>query len=123
MKLQNICATELNIVYHHSNQYVGCEARLLVKKFGCEGRLFFKQFGCEARLLFKHWVQTYHNVSCTGTLYARKTFCQVVFEIKGFAREMASNCNVGATTYTFCWMGTDRGAARLTIERSFSRSP
>ena len=37
--------------------------------------------------------------------------CQVVFERKGFAREMVSNCNVGATTYTVCWVGTDRGAA------------
>ena len=35
----------------------------------------------------------------------------VVFERKGFAREMVSNCNVGATTYTVCWVGTDRGAA------------
>ena len=49
--------------------------------------------------------------------------CQVVFERKGFAREMVSNCNVGATTYTVCWVGTDRGAARLTIERSFPSSP
>ena len=24
---------------------------------------------------------------------------------------MVSNCNVGATTYTVCWVGTDRGAA------------
>ena len=37
--------------------------------------------------------------------------CQVVFERKGFAREMVSNCNVGATMYTVCWVGTDRGAA------------
>ena len=37
--------------------------------------------------------------------------CQVVFERKGFAREMVSNCDVGATTYTVCWVGTDRGAA------------
>jgi hypothetical protein len=27
--------------------------------------------------------------------------CQVLFERKGFAREMVSNSNVGATTYTF----------------------
>ena len=26
----------------------------------------------------------------------------MVFERKGFAREMVSNCNVGATTYTVC---------------------
>ena len=26
-------------------------------------------------------------------------------------REMVSNRNVGATTYTVCWVGTDRGAA------------
>ena len=39
----------------------------------------------------------------------------MVFERKGFAREMVSNCNVGATTYTVSWVGTDRGAARLTI--------
>ena len=37
--------------------------------------------------------------------------CQVVFERKGFAREMVSNCNVRATTYTVCWVGTDQGAA------------
>ena len=36
--------------------------------------------------------------------------CQVVFERKGLAREMVSNFNVGATTYTVCWVGTDRGA-------------
>ena len=36
---------------------------------------------------------------------------KVVFERKGFAREMVSNSNVGATTYTICWVGTDRGAA------------
>ena len=36
--------------------------------------------------------------------------------MKGFAREMVSNCNVGATTYTVCWVGTDRRAARLTID-------
>ena len=35
----------------------------------------------------------------------------MVFERKGFATEMVSNCNVGATTYTVCWVGTDRGAA------------
>ena len=35
----------------------------------------------------------------------------VVFKRKGFAREMVSNCNVGATMYTVCWVGTDRGAA------------
>ena len=29
-----------------------------------------------------------------------------MFERKGFAREMVSNCNVGATTYTVCWVGT-----------------
>ena len=39
--------------------------------------------------------------------------CQVVFETKDVAREMVSNCNVGATTYTVCWVGTDQGAASL----------
>ena len=33
---------------------------------------------------------------------------RMVFERKGFAREMVS---IGATTYTVCWVGTDRGAA------------
>ena len=28
----------------------------------------------------------------------------MVFERKGFAREMVSNCNVGATTYADCWV-------------------
>ena len=37
----------------------------------------------------------------------------MVFERKGFAREMTSNCNVGATTYTVCWVGTDQGAGCL----------
>ena len=32
----------------------------------------------------------------------------MVFERKGFAREMVSNCNVGATTYTVCWVGQNR---------------
>ena len=36
----------------------------------------------------------------------------MVFERKGFAREMVSNCNVGATTYTVCWVDTDRGQHR-----------
>ena len=35
----------------------------------------------------------------------------MVFERKGFAREMISDCNVAATMYTVCWVGTDRGAA------------
>ena len=35
----------------------------------------------------------------------------MVFERKGFAREMVSNWNVGAITYMVCWVGTDRGAA------------
>ena len=36
----------------------------------------------------------------------------MVFERKGFAREMVSNCNIGAPTCTICWVDTDRGAAR-----------
>ena len=47
--------------------------------------------------------------------------CQVVFERKGFAREMVSNCNVGATTYTVCWVDTDQGAAPAFVDRR--RSP
>ena len=53
-------------------------------------------------------VQVRHTL---GKHFALKLACQVVFERKGFARDMVSNCNSGATTYMVCWVGTDRGAA------------
>ena len=36
----------------------------------------------------------------------------MVFERKGFDREMVSNCNVGATTYTVCWWALTEGQHR-----------
>ena len=77
----------------------------------------FKHFGCDEKV----------ELLCK---LAMPRLSSLVFERKGFGREMVSNCNVGATTYTVCWVGTDQGvvgtdqgAARLTIERSFPRSP
>ena len=56
--------------------------------------------GRQANCSIKPWNAQPTKCSLVTTCLA----CQVVFEKKGFAREMVSNCNVGATTYTVCWV-------------------
>ena len=40
----------------------------------------------------------------------------MVFERKGFAREMVSNRNVGAATYTVCWVDTVKWCLNEEVE-------